>query len=580
MSWDVTIEPPETLSPEETRFSAKSYTAEWIATLPLVSSSNTIKQLHSASAELASHRILYDGRLFFLEKTAPIVCGILQDFMRQCHREGLPLRSEAVDTARLLLELLARMVVGYRQVLQALNRSLFAGGLRRSHLLTLCMLRLLELLGRMIELYRYISVPPAAGLWLLHNRVYLLAEAAGLLHKRVRQLAGRGKHSIETVFKSQLLLDSLSYFDLRYEELEQAKGLIESLSRHIHISSYTEMRGPQRFCFRLDEDAPPFRYVPNPEQYCAASEQRRVLELKPMLDRLETMLTEEATQSDLRTVPHLVAAKLMNEWRNICGERDRRIEGEQPVRTVHGLSSIVALLAREQGLVVVGDRARQDESETVVMGGGYEFGPFSADIDGLDPLLHEEMMQQEYDEWSIVPYVPGRHEEELWAKNGVEDEAAFWSPGRMVNRSDNGFGIELPQQGAQCRYRSGELLALEYGGERLLCVIRWVKIGAASISLGLGRLGSALQPRSLMVSRNGNATEPLPVLLIRYRDELPALVMHNLNLKGGQRIALAGEQLLDAESCLEASPSFVCFRLDELEHERLLQEGRGLDQGG
>jgi len=570
-NWDVSIALPETMDDGVSHFTDKRYTTKWVAQLPLVAGWQTAGKIRTALEEIVGHRMPYDRRLFFLEQTSPVVTTILRDFLREMHRDGLPLAAVAAEHARTLLELLSLKVVAYRQVLDYLGGSMFAGGLRKGHLLGLTLLRLLEILGEMFEIYRYISIRPATGLWLLYNHVYSIAEAARLLNSRRQRLHGKGKHSISTVFRTQLLLESLHYYDMRYSELERAKVLVESYSRLIEIASKGHSPESYRFCFDLDADAPPTRYRSDPDKVCEEGKNRRVLNLEPMVLALEKIAATDLSEGDVDPFERRLARELLAAWQFDASVRDERLDVASPVRLLQGLSNIVAYIALEQQRGQVLASGGDEVVEMVVEAPQPGEAAFNPEIDGFDPLLHEEKIRTEYDQWSLLPYTPKQSDPGPWADRPSRQAGVELVAGKILNQSQGGFGVEVSQLEGCPHYKSGELVAVEFDdGVLELCAIRWVTAGRESVEMGLIRLGSGLQPHSLMIKRNGQLTQPLPVVLFVHHSGFGAIALHNLNLRAEHQVSLAGSGVLGTEDLLESSPTFLCYRIDETLYQHLI----------
>ncbi|MGM0595151.1 MAG: hypothetical protein ACQETD_11520 [Pseudomonadota bacterium] len=567
LNWDVVIDPPQELLRDESIFADKAYVAEWVSRLPLAASGKAAEGIRVALGNVTSHELPYAARLYFLEQTSPIITSLTQGLLQSIHHEGIPLQEKTADKAKLVLDILALKVIGYRQIIEALTGSMFAGGLRRRQLMGSSMLRVMELLGQMFEIYRHASTPTAPGLWRLFNRYYAIAEADKQLDSRFGRIQGGAKTTIATLFKTQVLLDALNYYDLRHYELEQARELLTSLAPYVSIGEVGDAAQPYHFCFRIDEDAPPSRFAPERKRQCQSSAQRRVLDLEALMGKLKKLQAQTGSLGVAQAANQHVARKLFEGWHVTGDGRDERKDTERPIRVAFGLSNIVATLAKEYEPE---EPPAPEEEAEIVIGQHEEVTPLDAGIDGLDLEAHSQQMEEDRDEWSVVPYAGG--ERDSWSEEYRKEVALQVHDARLVNESAGGFGIALSRDMAASRFKAGELVALYIDGEWVLASVRWVRMGTDSVSMGLARLGIHLYPFSLVVSRSHKESQPQPVLLLKYRSGESAIVLHNLSLRSEQKVSFAGSQTLSAESKLESTPSYVCYRIDDEVYDKLYHD--------
>lgn len=577
--WNVTVNLPDTLTHAATPFEDKEYTSEWIALLPLAASGRAAADIHGALRDVVAHDLSYKKRLFLLEQTSQIIASLTQGLTQEIYQGGVPLNPNTTEKAKRLLGVLALKVVGYRQVLGAVATSPFAGGLFQRRLVGLCMLRVMELLGQMFELYRHASVPVAHGLWQLFNRYYAIAEQDGQLDVLPQSLDKGANTSIAAVFKTQILLESLNYHDLQQFELKQARVLVDSLCDDVLISRSDDADGPSRFCFRIDEDLPPSRFATERWRQCQECEQRRILNLESLLAKLENMqrhsdsLGSTVSQS-ASAANQIVIRKLQEGWRVTDDHRETRTDNAQMIRAAHGLSNIALVLAAK--CTLHGGEAEDARTGQAVDGSELadEFGDIDVQIEGIDPLLHEEHLRLNHDQWSVTPYAiteKGGWTDNVQRRGGVVIDVC------LDNESPGGFGVSIPvsEGGAAANYKVGELMSLNLEQGWALTTIRWVRMEAERTSLGLSRLGSEIRPYSMVQYRDDNESQPLPVLLIRDRGGHPAVVLHKLSTRDKPELGISGMEGLSLRELLETTPSFSCFRIDEASYTQL-QGCRGL----
>ncbi len=578
--WDISIEVPSEVKQGECRFSKREFTTDWVANLPVTATGETAKRIYLALKEVSEYELPFAERLFFLEQITPVYSSILSGLGHTIHQGGLPLKDVTAQTARLSLEMLALKVIGYRQVLDALNASLFTGGLQRGKLKRLAMLRVMELLGLLFELYRYLAVPASPGLWLLFNRYYAIAELDKSLETRMEQMGGGGHTTIGTVFKSQLLLDPLNSHDFRQHELEVVKSLVGSLSRHVSINTRGDAGNPHSFCFRINEDAPASRFEPERNLQCEASAERRIINLAALFKALENLLVSQPAEADAasttQAITRLAARKLLNGWQIVSDSRDQRSEFSKPVRLAHGLSNIATTLAQLPTEDL--EQVRQDDVEGIVIDAPFGTSHISATVDGMDQDLHAEQMRQDDDLWNRA-YVAIKPLSGHWFENYRESVASQLVEGQLLNHSPNGYGIAINHLEGGPSYRVGELVALEIEDDWHLASIRWVRPRQGEISMGLARIGSAPLPRSLVIKRNGNESQPMPVILLKHQTGQAAIILHNLNVHPSDDISFGEHASKTIGDLLETTPFFECYRLEDelfthLEHQR---QGEALD---
>lgn len=565
-NWDVVLAPAPELKPDQSVFADKAYVAEWISRLPLAASGKAAENIRTALENVTSYQLHHAARLSFLEKTSPITTSLMQVLLQGLHQEGLPLQPKTAERARLLLEILALKVVGYRQVIDSLTCSLLAGGLRRRHLVGTCMMRVMELLGQMLEIYRYACTPPGRGLWRLFNRYYAIAEADRQVDTRYERIQGIGKSTIAAQFKTQVMLDGLNYHDLRYNELEQARVLLGSMADHVSITETGDVTQPHYFCFRIDEDAPPSRFAPERKRQCESSPMRRVMNLGAMMAMLKKLQKTRTGAGGVEAVNQVVARKLYEGWLLKGDGRDEREDKEHSIRIAFGLSNIVAALAEAYSDPI---EFELDEEEAIVMEQREGAHLTAAGIDGIDASLHKHRLDEERDVWSIVPYTGA--ERDSWSDEYRREMVSQIFDGLLVNESPGGFGVTLARDASSSRFKAGDLVGLEIDGDWVLASIRWVRSGQDSVALGLARLGARLQPFSLVVQRDGKESQPLPVILLRHYKGDAAIVLHNLNLRADQRVGFSDTQTLSVDNQLESTPSFVCYRVEDEVYEELLR---------
>lgn len=564
--WNVSVEPPSELKSGESSFASKRYINQWIDSLPAAATGETSRRIYLALQEMASYSLPAAMRFYFLEKISALFLGILRNLERGVYRGGFPLSEVNTKTARLLLSMLALVVVNYRLVLAELHSSLLAGGLKRQHIYRHSVLRILEMLGEIFELYRHIDIPPAQRLWALYHRIYTLAEAEKLLHHRLTAMDGVSHTNIAAEYILQQMLEPLNPHDFRHSEYHCMKLGIRILARDIQIQQNAQLDDPFSFCLRLDEDAPLSFFEPERAVQHEDNPQRRCINIQTITTRLHTFLDshDEGLNLGACQLTRHAARMMLAGWKVMQDNRSQRVETFESIRMAHGLTNIAQVVLHHH--LEQGDSsllATEDEDhEVVVM--GHETNPFSFNVEGVDLERHTEQMHEDADLWNTA-YVnivkPAAH----WVDTFKKDSGAVIFEGKLADKSPSGYGVLLEGEQKENRFQIGDLIALELENGWYLVTIRWIRRHHDGLRIGLHRLGENIRTQTLVVSRKGKPSQPMPVLHIDHYRGMPAIVLHNINIHPRDRINFVdGDTQVSIEvgDLLDTSAVFECYQLD------------------
>jgi hypothetical protein len=487
----------------------------------------------------------------------------MRGLVQGIQRGGLPLKSVPEKTLRLVLAMLALRIVGYRQVLSELNSTLFGGGLQRKRLKTISMLRVMELIGQLFELYRYLSIAPSSGLWLLFNRYYAIGEVDRILDISLGSIDGNESTTLAMEFKIQVLLVPINVHDFRHSQLSSLRSSIKSFCHLVEVGRTGDVDSPGCFCFSIVEDAPPSRFEATRQQQCQLSENLRTIDLAPLTKVLENILIRDDTPgisaSAEYAIKKLVARKLIAGWKIISDARAQRSEQIITVRLARGLSNITAIIAlQDASMSLANSSAAMDAPASVVAD---EDDIFAVEIEGLDSELHSEQMVEEDDVWRQA-YISVKPVSRHWVDSFRGQSENEVLEGRLLNVSEHGYGIAVSAEEKTSGYMVGNLLAVELEGQWQLAFIRWIRPQPDAVWMGLARLGGDLRPRNLVIRRNGNDSQPMPVLLIIHDSGQPAIVLHNLNLNPSENITFGNHANRTFGDLLDSTPHFECYRLE------------------
>ncbi|MBE0509826.1 MAG: hypothetical protein K0A95_06000 [Chromatiales bacterium] len=568
--WNVSVEPPSEFKAGESVFNSKEYVDEWMDTLPAAATGEASRLLYQAYQELALHPIKPAIRFHFMERSTQVFFGILRGLEQKVYRGGFPLNEANSKTAQMLLGMLGLQLINYRVILSDLQASLLAGGLRRRHIQQHSLLRILELLGEMFELYRHIDVPPAPGLWSLYNRFYLLAEVDKILATRLLAMDGHTQTCIGTEFKLQQLLEPLNPHDFRSNEYSCLKIAIRSLARDLKFSNEGHVENSSSFCLRLDEDAPTSFFEPERVVQHADSPYRRCLNISKLTSKLALFIQEDSDHLDLGQcqLSRHAARMMLNGWKIMADSRSLRENTTQTIQLAHGLSNIAMVLMQEN-LKDTNDGAApapkgEQEHEVVIYGDAPHFGSFTAEVDGVDLEHHREKLHDEADLWN-TSYITIVQPSASWTDNFRKDSDASTMQGLLIDQSPAGMGIALDLLYQDYQFQIGDLLAIKLDEAWLLLSIRWIRHHPDGIRMGLRRLGKNIRTQTLVVSRKGKPSQPMPMLHIEHQRGVPAVVLHNINIhphdtlifsEGGTSVQIRVGELLDT------SAVFECYQLD------------------
>ena len=570
IEWNVSVEPPSEFRSGVSVFNSKEYVDEWVDTLPAAATGEASRLLYQAYQELALHQIKPAVRFHFMERSTQVFFGILRGLERNVYRGGFPLNEANSKTAQMLLGMLGLQVINYRLILSDLQASLLAGGLRRRHIQLHSLLRILELLGEMFELYRHIDVSPVPGLWSLYNRLYSLGEVDKVLTSRLIAMDGHSQTCIGAEFKLQQLLEPLNPHDFRHNEYHCLKVAIRGLSRGLEFTSKGDVNNPASFCLRLDEDAPTSFFEPERAVQHADSPYRRCLDISKLTHKLELFLEEDSDHFDLGQcqLSRHAARIMLSGWKTMADNRSLRENTTQTIQLAHGLSNIAMVLMQENLNDIHSGAAPAPEGETehemVIYGDAPHFGSFTAEVDGVDLEHHREKMHDDADLWN-TSYITIVQPSASWTDNFRKGSDASTMQGLLTDQSPAGLGIALDMLYQDYQFQIGDLLAVKLEEAWHLLSIRWIRHHPDGIRMGLRRLGKNIRTQTLVVSRKGKPSQPMPMLHIEHQRGVPAVVLHNINIhphdtlifsEGGTSVQIRVGELLDT------SAVFECYQLD------------------
>ena len=566
--WNISVEPPSGFESSEVMFSSKKEVEHWVESLPAAAPGKTFQQLHHALQTIAQQPIGPAVRFCFLERIAPLFVGILYSMEKEVYREGFPLNQKNAQIARLLLTSLGLAIVNYRLVLNGLHDSLLAGGLKRRHIHGHTLLRCMELLTEVFELYRHLDLKPSSGLWLLFNSLFLIAESDKLLKRPLNAIDGESTTTIASTFILRQLLGPLNPHDFRHQEYVCAMKAIRIWSTMLSCQYSGKPDDPNSFCLHLNEDAPLSFFEPVRLEQHRDSRYRRCLNLQPIRAALQGFLDKGAQGSAIEgcQLSRHAAHRMLSGWQVIADNRSEREEMSGEIRLVHGLSNISRVVLQQQfshsdtpanPALAIDD---EDYEEVVMESSKPNFGGFAADI--IHPDEQQSTSEDELWNASYINIVqPSPH----WVKGFRTEQDASLLHGQLLNQSPTGYGVQLTDIDSTFKFQIGDLAAIAMNGDWHLCTIRWIRHQENQLQLGLRTLGNELYTEALVISRQGRPSPAMPVLLITHTSGVSAIVMHNINIHPQDEITFVDSKArakLQIGELLETSGTFECYQLD------------------
>ena len=460
----------------EDEYDQKSF-KQWVSDLPIGDVSKIAHALYRETDRLNRLEMSPLERSEALELMLPAVGFVLGKLGLFFSDKPLPLSRENRVVARMHLELLVRVVVGYKTVLAQLHDDSFTGYLLHKRIRSEAARRILYFLGEIL-LHEYSIYRGSPGfVWKEIHGIYHYAVQNDLHYKQVDASDDDpcDRLSLRDIYKRILLLGVADPKSLLRGEVRKVNEALIQWVTHVTIVPIDDHTSePPAFLVDATKDAPPC-----PAGIC----DREQIKIGWILDTAKlNQILEQKIQSmkgsssgrlrPIDAVSVRLVARLRSAWGASIVSRDERKPESGVIEVICGLLSLYRLFDGEQfalstngkqGLACYTiDTAEQDER--------------------VDPIAHDEFIIDAGDELftglsSGQEQAPQEEVELEIIDSGTVDEID--STGcASINRSEKGYYLTWPGESEYKAY-VGELVGIN-SGDNLdvsetwsLGIVRW-----------------------------------------------------------------------------------------------------------
>ena len=444
-------------------------TLEWLARLPFASPADAAQQLLGALYALNRYTLGEDERYALLALYRPVVARVAASLETQLTDAGVPPLAQQQQCGTLLRELLVEHSIGYKHVLQAmLNRA--TGRIVPSRRMTEMTARLIAAQRDiLIACYQTYSQPPA-GLWLELHQLYQLLRTAELADSAVDDAP-----PASLAYRQALLLALADPPHMSHAELAHTRMFLDKFAAQAMLRPSSEQHVAKGFAVVVDRDGGP---SPIPISLT-------VNDLWLDTDTLCRQLHDVAVRLHAGDSPRRIglplgmdkslsralSKRLLKLWHTGVQRAFKRYPTANiSLQLVAGVSAIHRLLEQAPEATVL-DR---DSDDT----------PDIHDVHDIKPLLSSPAPVNPSD-WHIT-----------------NDSAA----GLALNGTpDVPLNLKV---GDPLALRTGEVEAWSLG------VIRWLRMHARQVEIGVQRLSPQIKPVWVRPLRGSRTARPEPALFV------------------------------------------------------------------
>jgi hypothetical protein len=540
---------------------------QWVEDLPVGNVGQTARKLYDATARLGCLDISPLERFEALELIRAPLDSVLESLASHYILDPLPLPKRERSIARLRQELLLKVAVAYKVVVDQFNDESFTGHLLHKRAHTEAIHRVLFYLGSiLLHSYQLYQSAPR-HIWGEIHDIYRYAVGNELHGKEVLSEDADETLSVEDLYKQILLLALAGPYRLLKGEVVKLYSVLKGWAP---VSEIVPLHAPlsadASFLVIAGADQPPVR---------TTADVLRSIEEGWLLvtDKLERHLESEfgdslkevgpagamRPQTARDKISTELAAKLMLAWGMGSDRSAERLESPGQVVLACGLDVLYGLM---------GGEVQPDFEQRRL---GFEVRSESIeDVFGKRRRVkHDEYLLFADEDLSKLAETKLEIEP---AASMVDPEKVCTKLCQVFDRSATGFHLLYSGEG-DTRARVGELVGLsensreETGSKWQLGVIRWMRTKRSRwMEFGVELLQGDVQPVAITRNRGlGDITDYWCGFLQHFSDGRSILLMPPFYANSEDRIAFAvdGEtQQIDLSYALERTDSFAQYLFD------------------
>jgi len=507
----------------------------WIRDLPLANIGETGDQVYKALAafnrtELNS-LVRSEAIELFREPVRYLSSNMATDYVES----GFPMSSKAKKSCELSYELCMEMALSYKIII----KEQLAKKLRfNQKLVIVAVHRALQYLGQAL-LQSYLSYSdPRPGIWREIHFLYEWAVQNQVHNLPVKETAKQGwkeeSQSIEDLYKSHILMSTISPHSLRHTQLCKIHGQLNNWSR---LTKVVEQQNATRnsgvFFVNLHSDSPPHRLTNQAETKDSGL---RVFDLSPLIAYLQSNFENASWESpaSIETEDELLSRSLLklliDGWNKPPERRFARRSLKKSLNVVLGLNSLHYLVDQ-------------------------------ADLQDLTPATgaprHNEDLEMNL---------------ETWKPTAINEVYSVPTDDESVGGYRLRWEHSIPP-----KVRVGDIIGIQANepkGQYALCIVRWLKylqddkfyIGIEIIAPGC--ISAALVPSENMISDGKNHYRCL-LLTARDVNSIPTgLICDTKEFEPDTVLTLvtnSGARQIMITDRLESNNRFIHYRFKYLE---------------
>lgn len=510
----LSIKLPELTPPASTSFATNSESVrQWVEKLPLANIGNATQQVYKALCEVNQLDIPASERFGFLEALGEPLEIILPALTRHFCCMAYPLPEKSRKVARLSSRLQAEIVIGYRHILHAAKK---AGWFRRhaiNKMFPTCVHRIHHYLGGIVLNHNMLYEPVPQGLWISAHRLYRASEKAKRVNNKVvSSYTGNRPTTLKQEYLRLLLLSMIQTHNLRPGQVaEIIAGMTEWTRLTDIIAIQPDELLPSHIYVRLDDDQPPTSsHEHEMRHYSSESRLRRIDTIK--MEKLFTKSLQGRGNSIFLRNGERVSRKtlelLLDYWGEPKMRRDDRLPSDESMDVVIGMSALHRMLKP------VGMAASTNNAEEIMLGS--EEGNLPAWLDNSG-------------NWDEID-LDASAEQQSWVKEFEPEQYHALLVGKVVNQSDGGYCLSLPEVGIE-RIYAGELIGLrrELDSDWRMASIHWLEhSGDGRLHVGVQVVAQETYPVQIKVKRYVGTSEAIECIVATDEDLEPLIFLPTL----------------------------------------------------
>lgn len=481
---------PERLNPTklEDEYDHKKF-KQWVSDLPIGNVSSIARALHTELSRMNHLEMSPVERFEALELLLPSMGFVLEKLHVFFVSIPVPLSKKNRLVARLHLELLVRIVVGYKTVLAQFHDDSFTGYFLHKRTRVESSRRLLYFLGELLQHEYSIYKASPKFVWKEVHGVYYYAVYNELVNSEVSASENDlcGPLGIKDLYKQILLMALANPNSLLKGEVKKVNDMLPCWLSEVAVIPITEdVSANAIFIVDVQKDAPPYHAEGRDREQIKKG---WVLDTKQLVKVLEQEISsikggDRARLRPTDAISVQLLSKLMAAWGQGVVSREERRKRAGIIDVTCGIGSLYQLLG---GLRL--PEFAEDKSGS----------PFSAtEKDGFEPAVvtvdHDEFVIDAGADLSIgLPsdLATGQEDEiELDIINSVSADEIDTRECISVNESSKGCYLTWPGEG-EYKVHVGELVGvnprenLDLSEAWSLGIVRWVHIQSHGL-MGFG----------------------------------------------------------------------------------------------